>query len=493
MLYNFFLSFFLLVSFSWAACHKVAQSWTCWSGGYVNGEWLCIKPTDTSRQIYDNCTSDCVYRGYGCGERRCDYYYCDTQLENDSLNCVINPSLPQCQCDSTFHCNTITETTQTTIATDGVECWGGECYGGVYCLYETTNTTDCSNGCGEFTTQTNTFPLRYDGACNPDNLLDDTECSKTRCMSFEKTNSYTLYKMCASREIINGERKFLPRFVGGGVGTCKNAGWAESNDSTLVQPDSTGVPDECFTMGINCPKPDTTNYEDAHNRNPDKCKCEKLDGLSHISSIVCPDGSRNIFYGSCDDWQQKYLSSSSAPPVSSGISSENPPASSGGAELAGNWVTYSQGEDIKNVLAVIANNTAQQPTINNVNTMNVALDDYTANISDSAASLIVPDSVYSPDLVIDTAGLKNALFHRVTEENTILDTLFVSSSKCPCFTFFQGHTANFQGHLSLPEIKFDFSNFHGFDLCHIIQVIVSALASVVAFFIGFAIFKNVSQ
>ena len=60
-----------------------------------------------------------------------------------------------------------------------------------------------------------------------------------------------IYKLC--REIINGERKFFPRMIGGGKGTCKNAGYPESNgDSSAFSgssADSANIPESCFTMG----------------------------------------------------------------------------------------------------------------------------------------------------------------------------------------------------------------------------------------------------
>ena len=61
--------------------------------------------------------------------------------------------------------------------------------------------------------------------------------------------------------------------------------------------------------------------------------------------------------------------------------------------MVGDWVTYEQGEDIKGILGVIAVNTAKEQQINNVNSVNVALDDYTTSIIDSAPSLVVPDSM----------------------------------------------------------------------------------------------------
>ena len=512
-----FLLFF--ASFSWGAC---SRSYNCFSfivniscpyspaasqyeGTLNNGKMRVDCSFKRCYNSYSGSTTNCASNSCGgLADYCCHELTCSSQAEYDSVYCELYPDTDGCStpCDSTkWECSTSVEHSQTTIASDNIECFGGDCFGGTYCEYVSTSTTTCTNECGQSTTQTSSVPIRYEGHCNDDNLTDDTECTNVRCMSFEQTQSYTLYKLCASREIVNGERVFFPRMVGGGKGTCKNAGYPESNgDSTSFSGnssnDSLSVPESCFTMGINCPPPDTTNYNDNANRNADKCKCEKLDGMDYISTIICPDGSATAFYGSCDEWRAASQSSSSTPPEPSSSGSENPQSSSGGA-LVGDWTTYSQGEEIKGILGVIAMNTAKenQQTINNVNSVNIALDDYTASISDSAAPLVVPDSIYNPEYIIDTAGLKEAIFGRVTEENSILDTLLHPNSKCPCFTFFSGNGSSSTvsgNHLRFQQIQFDFSDFHGFDVCHIISVIVTALASVVAFFIGFAIFKNVS-
>lgn len=124
--------------------------------------------------------------------------------------------------------------------------------------------------------------------------------------------------------------------------------------------------------------------------------------------------------------------------------------------MVGDWTTYEQGEDIKGILGVIAMNTAKEQQINNINSVNVALDDYTANISDSAAALVVPDSMYNPQYFIDSLGLADSIFKRVTEQNTILDTLEHSTAVCPCFTFFSGNgstSTTENGRLHIQEIS----------------------------------------
>lgn len=518
-------------SLSWGACTlKTAYcqtnycNWLCNTSGGTTAFHYCPSPNNNYQGgICPNGSSiPSAIVANGCSNRQyivmnfesCDrniiYQCCDTQIESDSLSCVqsgkewvYNNGVYECRepilCDSTkWECTTTTERSQTTIATDNITCIGGACFGGVYCEYVTKNITTCTNECGGTTTQENSIPIRYDGACNPDNLTDDDECTGVRCISFAKTKSYSLYKLCKSREIVNGVQQFLPRIVGGGMGNCVSNGYPESNDSTgsAGSSDSLNIPESCFTMGLDCPPPDTTNYSSNDNRTEENgCVCVPYDGITSISKIVCPDGSISIFMGSCDTWKQSPLSSSSNEPPESSSGSENS-TSSGGGDLVGDWANYSQGEQIIALLGAIATNTNEKSEIKQIQTLNVALDDYTTDNNDVDVPFNRVDSIYDPSYVVDTAGLKQVIFGRVTEQNEILDTLLHPASKCPCFTFFGsgGNQAQISGsHISFPKMQFDFSSFHGFDLCHIISVIVTSLASVVAFFIGFAIFKNVSQ
>ena len=104
------------------------------------------------------------------------------------------------------------------------------------------------------------------------------------------------------------------------------------------------------------------------------------------------------------------------------------------------------------------------------------------------------DSLVTLDTIIDTAGVLNAIFNRLDTNNRIIDTIpNASFNGCPCIYFFRGNTSNNlgkDGHISFKEIKFNLGDFHGFNLCTIIRTIVVAFASVVSFFIGFAIFQE---
>lgn len=419
----------------------------------------------------------------------------------DSLDCVnrglnfINGSC-QSPCDSTkWTCNTSVETSQTTIANDFVTCINGSCYGGIYCEFKSTSITTCVSECGETTINEASVPIRYDGACNDDNLTDEDICTPTQCTTFE--GYYHLFKKCASREVLNGEIQMFPRFVGGGKGSCFSAGLPEASLDSAgfgAGVDSTSISKQCLMYGIGCPAKDSTDYTEKENRNPSKCSCEKYDGLSSISKIVCPDGSSSIFYGSCDSWKDSFSSSSSPesssnPPESSSSVTEESPASSGG-ELVGNWVTWSQGEDIKSALGAIILNTQPRPA----STIN--LDDYATTGGQVDVSYSRADSIYDPSTIVDTNGIVEAIFGRITDKNKILDTLTASApSTCPCITFFEGNaqTSIENGRLTIARMRFDLGNIHGYNLCRIISAVVVALASIVSFFIGFSIFKNISQ
>ena len=425
-------------------------------------------------------------------------YYNDETLCREKY-CEDNPTLPECQppCDSTkWTCHTTTETTQTTVASDNITCIKGTCFGLTYCEYVTRNTTECDNECGTHTEQTNEIPMTYEGACNDDNLSDDNMCSATKCI--ESQGQYSLYQMCQSRSVLNGEIQLLPRMVGGGMGSCKNAGYkAENdnlNDSASVSQDSLQIPLECYQYGINCPEPDSS-YSDPEDRTPENgCICEPFDGQKYISQIVCPDGSSSILYSSCDEWKQPPMSSSSTPESSSAAEW---PTSSGGMGELGDWATYSQGEDIKAALAVIAANTSKLGNNQVVVQQNQDfLNQFDYQDEGTEPQLNIPDSMLSYDSTqVDTNGILNAIFNRLDSSNKVLDTIPASSKVCPCLTFFQGNENNSfaNGHIRFKQVVIDMADFHGFNLCTIISAIVVALASVVSFFIGFSIFKNVSQ
>ena len=128
------------------------------------------------------------------------------------------------------------------------------------------------------------------------------------------------------------QNRSFPQFIGGGVGNCASLGMPSNNiadpmnnQSNTIFPNQNNndvISDNCLIYGIDCPSNylDTTDYNDNENRNPEHCICEPLDGSTFVSTIICPDGSRTTFYGSCSLWELANSSSS----VSVSSSSTNP-------------------------------------------------------------------------------------------------------------------------------------------------------------------------
>lgn len=102
----------LLVAFSssWGACKSITSGtrggWTCFgiSAEGVTGNtaycgWGKGYP-------YSNNTIGVATNGPYCSNYnvRCDGFYCSTQAEADSVNCVLNPSDPSCKIDTLYHC-----------------------------------------------------------------------------------------------------------------------------------------------------------------------------------------------------------------------------------------------------------------------------------------------------------------------------------------------------------------------------------------------------
>lgn len=545
----------LVCSPSWGACNIVSSSGVfanCQSG---NRDGFC--KTGTSYTIQTGCSNACSSVSYWCdggdnapiivpisaSATNCDwfgdggrqgrfnitYYSCTNQCEADSLKCLNDGGTwdydggATCggmycnmhQCDTTFNCVEYPfERCEDVPSSGEVYCDENGCTGLPYSRWWSEYRKECSNECGEHMTESVTSDtlITFDSSCD-----DSLKCSSQQfCVDFPSSGSYYLYTKCSvgNEQVGNvTTNRVVPNIVSSGRGSCASLGMPSTNfpnsGNSSAFPNSNNnnsVLDNCLVYGIGCPEnfADTSNYNDSDNRNPEHCICEPLDGSHFTSTIICPDGTRSTFWGSCDDWRGAFSSSSAPsssssanPPESSSSGSENPPASSGG--ISGEYPDW-------NVIYRNQNNTntALGSIVQSVKTMAVdvvagvksLLSGYDYNYTDSYPDLVAPDSMLQLDTILDTAGLLHAVFGRIDSNNTILDTLQHSSfTGCPCITFFAGNTQNSitMGHLVFKEIKFNLGDFHGFNLCRIISAVVVALASVVSFFIGFAIFKNVSQ
>lgn len=457
---------------------------------------------------------------------------CSTQCEADSLVCVNTENMiwkytgsatcggMECvenTCDSTFNCIEYPFNRCEDVPSSGsVECDENGCSGLPYSRWYSELRTECQNECGEYRINSITGDtlISFDSSCD-----DTTQCSnETKCVDFPNSGTYALYKVCivGNQQIGNGvSNRSYPQFVGGGSGNCSSLGYPSSNLPNSSnnthnnvfpnQSDTSSISDYCLLYGVDCPPNfvDTTNYNDNNNRSPEHCICEPLDGSTFVSSIICPDGSRSTFYGSCDLWRSARSSSSAQsssstnPPESSSSGSENPPASSGG--ISGeypDWPEYQKNQ--RNANEVLGSMVQSLKTLPSsiVSGIRELLNGYNYNEVDDGLSFDRQDSVLALDTIIDTVGVLHAIFNRLDSNNRIIDTIpNVSYNGCPCITFFNGNQANsfVGGHIIFKEIKFNLGDFHGFNLCIIIRAVVVAFASVVSFFIGFAIFKNISQ
>lgn len=459
--------------------------------------------------------------------------YCETQCEADSLQClndggrwVYNAGATcggmycnKLQCDTTMHCIDYPFNRCEEVQSSGsVYCDENGCSGLPYTRWFSEYRKECENECGDHDTQSFTGDtlITFNSSCN-----DTLQCSdETKCVDFPNSNTYLVYKVCivGNEQIGNGANNHsYSQIVGGGSGSCASV---NMNSTNISNPNNSGngnnnsfpnsfnqneVTDNCLIYGIDCPENfnDTTNYNDNTNRSPNHCICESLDGSTFVSSIICPDGSRSTFYGSCSLWESAFSSSSVSnsssstnPPESSSSGSENPPASSGG--ISGEypeWHDIKQNQKNANeVLGSMAQSLKSLPS-SIVNGLKEFFNGYNYKDGDGQFDWNRVDSLVTLDTLIDTSGVLNAIFGRVDSTNRILDTLPRSSfTGCPCITFFNGNQQMDlrAGHLAFKEIKIELGDLHGFSFCRIASTIVVAFASVVSFFIGFAIFKNIS-
>lgn len=531
------LSFFLAVS-SWATIREY-HNYLC--SGKTESDCLANDGACGPLQ-WQSCGNGYVMPGYlhNCRFDRncfCDIVTsstaCASTCELDSLRCVQSGKIwaydggatcggMSCQaaCDTTMQCIEYPFNHCEDVPSSGqIYCDENGCTGLPYSRWWSEYRKECHNECGQYETQSFTGDtlITMNSTCS-----DSSKCSdETFCVDFPSKNTYLLYTKCivGLDQVGNGSHnQSYPQIVGGGTGSCASLGMPSNNiadpmnnSSPVTFPNTDNydvIDDNCLIYGIGCPENfvDTTNYNDLDNRNSDHCVCERLDGMNHISTIICPDGSRTTFFGSCDDWRNARSSSSTNPPESSSSGSENPPTSSGGAGGGGNssgisgeypdWPEYSKNQRNQNDLLGSMTQTLKQIPVQLLQGMRDFFNGFVYKEGDAEFIYDRVDSLVTFDTIIDTAGILHAVFGRIDSNNHILDTLPHSSfTGCPCITFFRGNTQNIitNGHIGFKEIEWDLGNVHGFNLCRIFSAVVVAFASVVSFFIGFAIFKNISQ
>lgn len=421
---------------------------------------------------------------------------CSDSLSALKRSCDYNSNSPFCpKCDAnSWTCSTESRIEQ--VGSSGgneITCINGQCFGLPTCSYKSIAKTICRNECGDITEQEAETPaFIYEGACD-DKLLTPEDCSRTKCVTSHKTGNYILYRVCGSGKVGNDGEQLLPQITQTGKGSCSSLGYPEEplggSSSSAGNLDSASYSQECLLYGVGCPASvDSVDFSKGENRTAaNGCKCEPYDGISAMSRVVCPDGSTSVNFFSCDDFNKSSSSSAESSPSSSSSGSEEGGGSS--SALVGDWVTYSQGEDIKSGLAVIADGIEQNNSLtatgNGLISRVLESLNSTGSASFTAEDYVLSDSSNYGDYIDTTKkSLLDSILSSIDTINTMVDTLTISSTgKCPCLTF-DLETIPYIGR----SFKIDFKSFWGVNLCSVISTIVMGLASVVSFFLGIGLF-----
>lgn len=449
---------------------------------------------------------------------------CDSKCERDSVECVnsgnswdILGTATTCggkgckTCDTTFTCISYPYTyCEDVPSSDEITCINGNCYGVGGSKWVSYYDKNCTNECGTIQNTRVSGDTVYvpGGSCDDPLQCDPT----THCVDFDN-GTYFLYQVClVGREVVGNvdERQTLAQITLSGNGTCKdngyrsetypNSGGGNSSNPNHSQADS--ISSDCTIYGVGCePYQDTTNYQNGDNANPTKCWCEPFDGINSVSYIKCPDGSTRVIYMSCEEWANWFSSSSTTPPPSSG---------SGGGGASSGGGTYSS--DSNPFKGKYPEYPADQPTTNkNVQGALSGISDVIISIRDHLGQLknyIMSSQTVQFDSVknhahgdysqMDTvqSDLRftfDSLFNKIDTSMKIIDTSkFVSTGTCPiikgefslCKKF-----GLFKGNQDV-DMKFDFSNFFGFNLCSIIKALILGFTSVVVFILSFRVISK---
>lgn len=493
----------LLVQKSFASCicnsSRLSNvDYGCQNGeirdNYVDAVARACTRVETAQEgncaYYSNClVTECpVCPSSGLVTPTYNYCYCTTEIEADSLECVLNGNnwvngvCSSCDPEK-YTCETRTEQNTEETSSDQITCIGGTCYGVAGCKYWSTYTTTCVNECGTNATQESysTDPIFQEGAC--DSADFNGECTETLCVEID--DRYIIYQKCLTDNITNGELEWIPKIQNAGKGSCASVGFKNtpldslrnsSSDSSSVDSIST----DCLLYGAcSSYSSDTTDFSNPFNRTSENgCTCDDDNGSSSISRIVCPDGSMTYEIGSCDDWSNKHSSSSSA------TTSSSSSAEGGGTSEGGDWATNIQAEDIKDSLGSINGTlkaigsliSALNPTWSEGETGTLTPEQLEMVFGAGEYGAIFDygvDSVTSwvDSLDIDSSNYQNSLdsmFSAFPTSNTLIDTLsFTSASKCPVFNLpFFGET-----------YSIDCSSLGGFDLCEIVSLVLTMFAT----------------
>lgn len=514
---------FTSVNYSINNIHCLECSSLCSSAGYVKP----FQPTgygsyETNPEITNNCSA--CNQGSSTGS--CSWRYlnrCSTALEADSLNCVkkgdrwewvnLGNGNGECReniCDTTFTCiNYPYNYCEDVPSSDDIICVNGNCYGLGGSKWVSYYDRNCTNECGA----TQNTRVSGDTVYVPGGSCDDPlQCDPvTHCVDFDNGTYFLFQKCLVGREVVGNvdERQTLAQITLSGIGTCKDNGYRSetypnsgggTSNPTHSQADS--ISSDCTIYGVGCePYQDTTNYQDGDNANPKKCWCEPFDGLNSVSYIKCPDGSSRVVYMSCEEWHKLFSSSSTSPPPSS--------SSAGGGASSGSLTNSSDSNPFRGKYPEYP---SDQPTTNKnvqgalsgISELVISIRDHLAQLKnyimstqifefDSVESRSHGDYSYLDTVQSDLGFTFDSLFNKIDTSRKIIDTSnFVSSGTCPiikgeyslCKKF-----GIFKGNQNI-DMKFDLSNFFGFNLCSIIKALVVGFTSVVVFILSFRVISK---
>ena len=453
----------------------------------------------------------------------CRYECYSSQYEADSVNCIkkgdgwkwvnLGNGNGECKeniCDTTFTCiNYPYNYCEDVPSSDDIICVNGNCYGLGGSKWVSYYDRNCTNECGA----TQNTRVSGDTVYVPGGSCDDPlQCDPvTHCVDFDNGTYFLFQKCLVGREVVGNvdERQTLAQITLSGIGTCKDNGYRSetypnsgggTSNPTHSQADS--ISSDCTIYGVGCEQyQDTTNYQDGDNANPKKCWCEPFDGINSVSYIKCPDGSSRVVYMSCEEWHKLFSSSSTSPPTSSssavgGASSGIQTNSSDSNPFRGKYPEYPSDQPTTNKNV--------QGALSGISELVISIRDHLAQLKnyimstqifefDSVESRSHGDYSYLDTVQSDLGFTFDSLFNKIDTSRKIIDTSnFVSTGTCPiikgefslCKKF-----GIFKGNQDI-DMKFDLSNFFGFNLCSIIKALVVGFTSVVVFILSFRVISK---
>lgn len=518
---------------SWASCHIDV-------GRFFGDNW-CVNKQPPSNYDYSSfCTESYQCNGFSkpCSVNNCPtcanysissggriigiVNICDTQNELDSLNCVndgkiwdVDPVTGIGSCVEEISCNWTVSTIPRLRCLDvpssgSIVCKNGECSGLPYSMWWSELRIDStSTRCGNIShVHISDTSYTFGSQCDVEERCSDDK----KCYS-EGGTFYIVQECAVGRPVIGNDgesQKTVPYIVSTGNGSCSEMGYRNENYQNsgggIGNPNATGgnpppLEDDCLVYGINCPEPDTTNYQNPPNQNPSKCFCEPYDGLGSMSKVTCPDGTVSIYYFSCLEWENLFVSSSSnvqssssVPPTSSGDGTSSPSGGSS-SDTFGQYPQYPEqdGAYKKNVQAALS---GEATLLNSIKEILGSIKDYlfsTPQIGDDVFILDVPTDSSTYDTT--QVNFVDSLLAVIDTAHSPIDTsLKAQTGVCPIISANFGTACKYipplRGNTNA-NMRIDTSNIAGINLCGIIRALIIAFSSVVSFIIGARLFRQI--